>query len=85
MLYWSNEMKNRKEHKEDIKKGKITMALARLNAQERIEIDFQHIKKLANNENFNNTLKREAVVINSTHKAIYHMEHEVMQQGFAKC
>lgn len=54
------------------------MALAKLNVLERIEIDFQHIKKLANNENFNNTLEREVMVIVSAHKAIYRMEHALM-------
>lgn len=47
-----------KEHKEDIKKGRISMVLVRLNAEKRVEIDFQHTKKLANFENFNHSLER---------------------------
>lgn len=37
-----------KDHKEDKNKKNITMALTRLNAEEKIEIDFQQSKKLAN-------------------------------------
>lgn len=46
-LYWSNKKKKRIEniiikYKENIKKGKVTTALVRLNAEERREIDFHH-------------------------------------------
>lgn len=34
------------------------MALARLRTEENMEIDFQYIKKLANYENLNSTLKK---------------------------
>lgn len=49
-----------KEHKDDIKKRRVSMALARLSAKKRVKIDFQVTKKFANDENFNHALKRGA-------------------------
>ena len=45
------------EHKRDIILNKEITALAKLNRKEDIEIDFTHIKKPSNYENYNYALK----------------------------